>query len=141
MFEFFKKKKSVEKIEDKTANLSEDDISLKAFKERAQEGLQYLIDFMEAHEKDDELFKYAVKADFIEDGKSEHMWVQVNEFKDGQFLGKLANTPNTIKALKYGDRVDVKREDVEDWILRDDLTNTKVGGFSSEYIRSKTKQT
>jgi hypothetical protein len=67
MLEFFKKKKQVEKIEDKIAKLSEDDISLNAFKEKAQEGLKYLIDFMDSHEKDDELFKYAVKADFTDD--------------------------------------------------------------------------
>jgi uncharacterized protein YegJ (DUF2314 family) len=64
----------------------------------------------------------------------------VNEYKAGYFLGKLANRPNTIKALTYGDEVKVKHEDVEDWILRDDLTNTKVGGFSSGYIRDKSKQ-
>ena len=136
MFRFFKRKKQTEEPVDKVASLSADDASLKAFKDKAQKELQYLIDFMNDHEKDDELFKYAVKADFVEDSHSEHMWVQVNEFKDGHFFGRLANEPNTIKRIKYGNNVTVKREDVEDWILQDFLTYTKVGGYSSEYIRT-----
>jgi uncharacterized protein YegJ (DUF2314 family) len=140
MFRFFKRKKQAEETVDKVVSLSADDTSLKAYKDKAQKELQYLIDFMNDHEKDDELFRYAVKADFVEDGHSEHMWVQVNEIKDGYFFGQLANEPNTIKNIKYGDKVTVKRDDVEDWILQDFLTHTKVGGYSSEYIRNNAKQ-
>ena len=140
MFRFFKRNKQAEETTDKVVSLSANDASLMACKDKAQKELQYLIDFMDDHEKDDELFRYAVKADFVEDGHSEHMWVQVDEFKDGHFFGRLANEPNTIKKIKYGDNVTVKREDVEDWILQDFLTNTKVGGYPSEYIRKNGKQ-
>lgn len=68
------------------------------------------------------------------------MWVLVNEFKDGHFLEQLANEPNTIKEIKCGDNVTVKRENVEDWMLEDFLTNTNVGGYSNEYIRNKVKK-
>lgn len=140
MFRFFKGKKRTEETADKVVRLSANDASLETYKDKAQNELQYLIDFMNDHEKDDELFRYAVKADFVEGDHSEHMWVQVNEFKDGSFFGRLANEPNTIKEIKYGDNVTVKRENVEDWILQDFLTNTKVGGYSSEYIRNNVKQ-
>jgi len=140
MFRFFKRKKQTEGAVDTVVSLSADDASLMAYKDKAQKELQYLIDFMSDHEKDDELFRYAVKADFVEDGHSEHMWVQVNEFKDGHFLGLLANEPNTIKSIKYRDKLTVKRDDVEDWILQDFLTHTKVGGYSSEYIRNNAKK-
>jgi uncharacterized protein YegJ (DUF2314 family) len=127
MFNFLKKKEP-EKNEHKIASLSAEDTVLKTYKEKAQDGLNYLIEFMDDHEKDDEYFRYAVKANFIEDDDSEHMWVQVSEFKDGYFIGRLANEPNTIKLIKYGDAVNVLRGNVEDWILEDFLTNTKVGG-------------
>jgi len=136
MFDFFKKKPSAEPV-DKIATLNAGDATLRDFKKEAQDGIQYLIDFMGSHAKDDELFKYAVKTGFSENGKSEHMWVQVNEYKKGIFYGKLVNNPNTMKLLKYGDPVTVRREDVDDWILKDDLTGTKVGGFSSSYLRNK----
>ncbi len=140
MFEFFKKKRPAATTVDKVANLSVDDPVLQTYQEKAQQQLPYLIDFMQDHEKDDELFRYAVKANFIEDGNAEHMWVQVNDFIDDHFIGRLANEPNTIKKIKYGDNVKVHRNDVEDWILEDFLLNAKVGAFSSEYIRNKANQ-
>lgn len=139
MFEFFKKKKQVESNH-QIAKLSADDETLKTYQEEAQEALPYLIDFMESHAKDDDLFRYAVKAKFTENDNGEHMWVQVNEFKDGYFIGRLANEPSTIKLLKYGDAVNVLRENVEDWILEDFLTNSKVGAFSRNYITRKAQQ-
>lgn len=139
MFGFFKKKKSSTEFEGKVTSLPNNDDALIAFKKEAQEGIQYLIDFMNSHEEGDELFRYAVKTKFIEDGNTEHMWVQASRFSNGSFSGILVNEPNTIKKLKYGDPAEVKRENVEDWILQDFLTNTKVGGFSSEYLRNKGK--
>lgn len=139
MFEFFKKKKPTEK-EHEIASLPANDKILKSYREEAQEELSYLIEFMNSHEKDEKLFRYAVKANFIEDDNSEHMWVQVDDFKDGFFKGRLANEPSTVKLIKYGDNVKVFRDNVEDWILEDFLTNTKVGGFSSNYLRRKAQQ-
>ncbi|MES2278921.1 MAG: DUF2314 domain-containing protein [Bacteroidota bacterium] len=139
MLEFFKRRKSSKESEDKIASLPADDAILKTYQEQAQEGLQYLIDFMTDHEEGDELFRYAVKTNFIEGEHAEHMWVQVTQFGDDHFTGRLANEPNTIKLIKYGDTVKVHRKDIEDWILEDFLTRTKVGGFSSNYLRDKAK--
>ncbi|HZX58359.1 MAG TPA: DUF2314 domain-containing protein [Mucilaginibacter sp.] len=136
MFEFFKKKRPIEKDEHKIVSLPANDAVLQTYQEKAQDELQYLIDFMNNNERDEELFRYAIKANFIEGDNCEHMWVQVYEFKDDYFFGQLANEPNTIELLKYGDNVKVFREDVEDWILEDFLTNTKVGDFASIYIKS-----
>ncbi len=67
------------------------------------------------------------------------MWTQVYEFKDDYFIGTLTNEPSTLKKIKYGDTVKIFRQDVEDWLLQDFLTNTEVGGFSRKYIRGKAK--
>ncbi len=139
MFGFFKKKEPAKEPATVVAGLSVNDDALQQFKAKAQEQLPYLIEFMETHEEDDELFKYAVKTKFTEDEKAEHMWVQVTRFHDDFFTGQLANNPNTIKKLKHGDPVKVSRADVEDWLLQDLLTYTKVGGFSSGYIRDNAK--
>ena len=145
MFEFFKKKKQVEKVEDKIASLMSNDNALKKFYEKAQDEIFYLIDFMNENgdgidKYGEVLFNYAVKTKFKEEDKTEHMWVKVTEFTDGYFIGKLNNKPNTMKLIKYDDEVKVLRKDVEDWILQDLLTKTKVGGFSSAYIRNNAKQ-
>lgn len=143
MFNFFKKKStgSINKV----ASFSTNDSALKSYQETAQEQLPYLIEFMTENgdgvEKfGEELFKYAVKSKFTEGDNAEHMWVKVSEFKNGQFVGELNNKPNTMKLVKYGDTVTVLKADVEDWVLQDLLTNTKVGGFSSGHIRNAANQ-
>jgi uncharacterized protein YegJ (DUF2314 family) len=137
MFEFFKKKKQVKEVDDNIVGLPAGDAVLKACKKKAQEEIQYLIDFICSHEQNEELYRYVVKANFVEDGESEHMWVQVSGFKDGCFIGRLANEPQIITLIKYGDPVKVLKKNVEDWILEDFVTDTKVGEFSSQYINSK----
>lgn len=122
---------------DRISNLSEEDQNIKKYKDTAQAQINYLIEFMNTHASDDSLFQYFVKANFEEDELNEHMWVFVTEYKDNYFIGKLANDPTTIKKLKHSDDVRIKMVDVEDWILNDYLTKTKVGGFSQEYLREK----
>jgi uncharacterized protein YegJ (DUF2314 family) len=114
---------------DKIARLSTDDISLRKYKDTAQAQLDYLIKFMGEHDKRDTLFRYAVKSNFHEDGEDEHMWTQVYEFKDDYFIGTLTNEPSTLKKIKYGDTVKIFRQDVEDWLLQDFLTNTELEVF------------
>jgi uncharacterized protein YegJ (DUF2314 family) len=136
---FYNKNKTMKKSVDNIAKISTEDAELKKYKDTAQSQIDYLIKFMNDHDKDDTLFRYAVKSSFHEDGLNEHMWAQVNEFKDTYFLGRLANVPSTLKQIKYGDKVKVYKLDVEDWILQDFTTNTEVGGFSRKYMRSKEK--
>lgn len=124
---------------DKIARLSTEDTLLQKYKDTAQSQLDYLIKFMSEHDKDDALFRYAVKSNFYEDGHDEHMWTQVHEFKDDYFIGTLANEPSSLQQIRYGDTVKVYRQDVEDWILQDFLTNTEVGGFSRQYLHRKAK--
>ena len=136
MFNFFKKKNTSGESKDKIASMPANDGMLLSYQEKAQEELPYLIEFMETHKDlDAKLFRYAVKSNFKEEDKSEHMWAQVYEFKDGYFIGKLANEPASLKLIKYADDVKVDQAEVEDWILEDFLTHTKVGGFSSQYLR------
>lgn len=136
---FFIKGRTKNESTDKIASLSIDDTLLKKYKDTAQEQLDYLIKFMNEHDKDDTLFRYAVKSNFHEQGHDEHMWTQVYEFRGDYFIGTLANEPSSIKQIKYGDTVKVFRQDIEDWILQDFLANTEVGGFSRQYLRSKAK--
>lgn len=119
------------------ASLPDYDQHIKKYKDTAQAQIDYLIEFMNTHEKNDSLFQYFVKTNFQENDSYEHMWVSVTEFENGYFIGVIANEPTKITNLKYGDSVRVIKTNVEDWILNDYLTNTKVGGFSQEYLREK----
>ena len=54
MFERLKRKKPAKESDVKIVSLSADDEVLQNCKEKAQEELPYLIDFIENHEKDDD---------------------------------------------------------------------------------------
>ncbi len=123
----------------KTSLLSSDDILIKRFKDTAQAHIDYLIEFMGEHDKGDTLFRYFIKSNFFENGFNEHMWSQVYKFENGFFIGTLGNDPIHIKKLKFNDMVKIPKQDVEDWILQDFLTNTQVGSYSRDYLH-KTSQ-
>ena len=140
MFQNFKRKKSTGNKENIVSLPAEDEI-LETYQEAAQKYLDYLIDFIQSHERNEKLFRYTVKALFMEDDDGEHMWVQVDGFKEGFFIGRLANEPETLTMLKWGDQVKVARENVEDWILEDFTRNEEFGNFSLKYIEDKARQT
>jgi uncharacterized protein YegJ (DUF2314 family) len=128
-----------EKSKVNIVSLSADDEMLEKFKKQAQDELDYLVNFIIENGSDERLYRYSIKTAFVEDDEVEHMWVQVFDFKDGAFIGKLANDPGTITFLKFGDDVVVERDDVEDWILEDFIFNVRVGQFSLKYFESKKK--
>ena len=123
---------------DNMVSLSTEDENLRRFKDTAQKHIDYLIAFMNENEKRDTVFEYFVKSNFQDGTQNEHMWSFVTDFKDGYFIGTLSNDPGILKSIKEGDSVRILKKDVEDWILNDYLTGTKVGGFSQEYLE-KTK--
>src|SRR5262249_32848086 len=45
---------------------------------------------------------------------SEHMWVRIDGFKSDVLTGTLENHPVLIMSLKWGDRVDVRLNEIED---------------------------
>lgn len=111
------------------------DPELQRLKDTAQKELPYLINFMSEH-KADSMYEFYVKSPFLEGEKTEHMWSFVTEFKDNHFRGFLANDPVDVHNLKNGDTVMILRSDVEDWLLNDYVTKTKVGGFSQKYLET-----
>jgi uncharacterized protein YegJ (DUF2314 family) len=79
---------------------------------------------------------YMVKAPFpTDDGNVEHMWIGALKYTDQGFTGKLANQPASIKAMKMGDELTVKRSDVTDWVI---LTPSgQEGGFSQKVLEQQ----
>jgi hypothetical protein len=51
---------------------------------------------------------YSLKFPLTQNGKTEHIWLQVFTFRDGSFKGLLANTPVEGDAYKLGDAMTVK---------------------------------
>jgi uncharacterized protein YegJ (DUF2314 family) len=80
---------------------------------------------------------FSLKADFIDNGEHEHMWISLNRIENENFQGKLGNDPQIIKNIKYGDLVKITRDQIEDWIILDTKTNKWEGGFSAKVLQKR----
>ena len=80
----------------------------------------------------------AIKAAFNDPGSTpdmaEHMWLSNLEF-DGEFItATLMNSPNGLSSVKAGDRVKLKKDQIEDWMY---VMNGHVfGGFTIQVLRA-----
>lgn len=75
-----------------------------------------------------------VKAPFrTDDGGQEFMWLEVTSWEKGRWRGKLANEPQSIKALRLGSSVDVAEAEVQDYLYMSP-TGAREGGESSQIL-------
>jgi uncharacterized protein YegJ (DUF2314 family) len=79
----------------------------------------------------------ALKAEFVEAGKHEHIWLGEVERVEGGFEGVVGNTPVDIHRLKLGEKVQVRLEDVSDWMVVDG--GKLIGGRSIRLFRDRMK--
>ena len=53
-------------------------------------------------------------------GSTEHIWTRNVEMKDGKIFATINNVPRHVKNVRLGDRIEVKEEQISDWLyLRD----------------------
>ena len=72
----------------------------------------------------------------IQDAKgTEHFWLDNVSFRDQAFHGSIANTPGTVKSVRFGQRVKVNKNEISDWMLIED--GLLVGGYTTRVMRSR----
>ncbi len=82
------------------------------------------------------MMHFSVKKPFpARDGSREHIWVDVTEFRDGKFHGKIGNNPVAVEGIALGDAVTVAKDDISDWIIVDG--DNIIGGFTTEVMRKR----
>ncbi|HTK18277.1 MAG TPA: DUF2314 domain-containing protein [Mucilaginibacter sp.] len=127
-------------IEYSSVKLSKDDKIFLALKDTAQKHMQEFIQSLNKHGHDVRNYEFHVKSDFVQNGNHEHMWSRVYEYQNGVFKGIFIDSAFTVKNVKMGDKVTIKKNEVEDWSIHDELTNKTIGQFSIRYLDSKKKQ-
>jgi uncharacterized protein YegJ (DUF2314 family) len=60
---------------------------------------------------------YTIKFPLMQNGETEHIWLQVDGFKGDMIDGRLANEPVNGNKYKMGQRMQIARADVEDWMV------------------------
>ena len=113
---------------------SSDDQKVLQAKDEAQKQIDTLISIVKDN-KCNVSYDCAVKKDFVENGKHEHMWIEVREFKDGVFYGILDDTPEVVSNIKYHDSTSANQLEVEDWSLHNRSNNTFQGNFLLNLIK------
>lgn len=59
--------------------------------------------------------EFAVKVKITDANGVEHFWVGELERTEGQTRGTINNEPNTVKSVKFGQRIEIAEEDITDW--------------------------
>jgi uncharacterized protein YegJ (DUF2314 family) len=118
-------------------NLKNDDKIFLALKDTAQAHIQEFTCSLKLHAADADNYNFIVKSDFADGEKHEHMWSQINVLQGNLLAGILIDSPFYLKNIKLNDRVKVKLNEVEDWVIYDTPHNRKVGDYSAEYLKSK----
>jgi uncharacterized protein YegJ (DUF2314 family) len=75
---------------------------------------------------------YAIKACFAEGDEAEFMWVSVQKLDGDSIVGRLENSPASIKSVREGDIVRVQRADLNDWLYGNN--GQSVGGFTMKVM-------
>ena len=71
-------------------------------------------------------------------GNLEFIWIESVSSASGKFRGIIGNEPLDIANLKLGDSVDVKREDVSDWMIMDG--DKMLGGYTAKLLLEREKK-
>ncbi|MBN2342601.1 MAG: DUF2314 domain-containing protein [Deltaproteobacteria bacterium] len=71
---------------------------------------------------------FSVKMKLTYQTESEHVWLTDIVYENGVFVGKIANDPEVVTHVRFGETVQVAREDISDWMW---LANGKMhGGYT-----------
>jgi uncharacterized protein YegJ (DUF2314 family) len=68
-------------------------------------------------------------------GSHEHMWIEITNEDDGIFAGTVANEAEETKAVKMGQKVFVKLDEISDW--KYEAGKKLIGGYTIRYFVEK----
>jgi uncharacterized protein YegJ (DUF2314 family) len=74
---------------------------------------------------------YTVKFPLTQNGKTEHIWLQVDDVRRTEFVGRLANEPVNGTKYRMGQTMTVAAVDVEDWMAR--TPDAIYGGYVARF--------
>jgi uncharacterized protein YegJ (DUF2314 family) len=101
------------------------DQAMNAAKKKARETLPRFLELVNAGAEG----TYTIKFPLTQNGETEHIWMQLTDYRDGTFVGLLANDPVNGTKYKMGDHMEVAKADVEDWMVRTD--EVIYGGYTA----------
>ncbi|WP_153800858.1 YegJ family protein [Foetidibacter luteolus] len=97
---------------------------------------QTLAKFNEALKSGNPNFEYfALKTRFNTPDGAEHIWVSNITIKDNKYFGVVDNLPESTTAVKLGDTIQIKDDNISDWMYID---NQRLrGGYTIRVLRNR----
>ncbi len=62
---------------------------------------------------------FAVKVVISDDSHDEYFWISRFKEHDGKFSGRIDNTPQLVKTVKFGQTITFTEHDIVDWLYMD----------------------
>ena len=107
--------------------------------EAVQQARESVDDFIQAlNENEDEQTGFAVKRKFTQGDQVEYMWLTDVRYKDGIFDGQLDNDPRDLTNVQAGERFQVNKEEIWDWIIFTE--DGMVGGYSVKLLLKRQRE-
>ena len=116
-------------------SIGDDDPQLLAAEAEAKKGWH---DFVHAF-RDKAGKEFAVKGRIVEGDNAEYLWLSVDSIDETKIHGRLDNEPATVTNLKMGQDLQIKVEDVDDWIYLNS-EHKPVGGFTIKVFDERAKE-
>jgi uncharacterized protein YegJ (DUF2314 family) len=112
-----------ESSKDKTISVAGDDAEMNAAIEKARSTLPV---FWKTFDKPmNGEYAFSLKVKITDANGIEHFWVDKIERNAGKIFANVGNDPNTVKSVKFGQRIEVLEADITDWMF---LRNGKIVG-------------
>ena len=79
---------------------------------------------------------FSLKKKFEENGNIEHIWLaNIQKLTADGYIGIINNLPEKIKSVKLGDTVEIKKNEISDWMY---LNNSELhGGYTIRLLRNR----
>ena len=100
---------------DKVVNVAADDQEMNAAIAKARSTLPVFWKSFERPARNEESF--ALKVKITDANGTEHFWVNEIQRKNGKISGEINNDPEIVKSVKIGQRIDVRDEQISDWMF------------------------
>ena len=78
---------------------------------------------------------FALKTRFEMSKGGEHIWVGSITIKDNKYFGVVANLPESTTEVKIGDTIQIKTDNISDWMYLD--KKKLCGGYTIRVIRDR----
>lgn len=113
--------------------VSGDDKEMNAAMDKARKSVD---DFVKAYENiTKEQGDFGIKI-AVRDGKSvEYFWARLTKYSDEKFTGIITNDPELVKTVKAGDKVDIEKDKICDWMYVE--KKKLVGGYTVRVLRDR----